>query len=287
MPAKPGSLAALTAVSASALALGLSACGSGGSGDSGALGRSRAPTSATPDPADSSRSNGTATTGPRPPPHHAASPSPTQPPHVGLQPATRALQVLALQKRLTQLGFWLSAADGSYGDTTEQAVLAFQKAAGLERDGVAGPQTMKALQAGVTVAPRSTAGHVIEVDKTRQLVLIVDNGKIDDIFNTSTGSGQPYQYARPDQHRDDPVRAVHDLPAGRRRRPGPARRPLAAQVLQRRHRPPRRRVGARLPGQPRLRAPVRRRHRLDLEHQPGAHRHQRSGSTSRRVWLGG
>ena len=52
----------------------------------------------------------------------------------------------ALQKRLVQLGFWMSAADGSYGDTTQQAVLAFQKAAGLERDGVAGPQTMKALQ---------------------------------------------------------------------------------------------------------------------------------------------
>jgi lipoprotein-anchoring transpeptidase ErfK/SrfK len=89
----------------------------------------------------------------------------------------------------------LSATDGSYGDTTQQAVLAFQKAAGLERDGVAGPQTMKALTAGVTVSPQSTAGHVIEVDKARQLVLIVDNGKIQNIFNTSTGSNQPYQYA--------------------------------------------------------------------------------------------
>ena len=117
----------------------------------------------------------------------------------------------------------MSATDGSYGDTTQQAVLAFQKAAGLERDGVAGPQTMKALQAGVTVTPRSTAGHVIEIDKARQLVLIVNNGKVADIFNTSTGSGQPYQYGGADLHRDDPVRPVHDLPAGRRRRPGAAR----------------------------------------------------------------
>ena len=60
---------------------------------------------------------------------------------------------------------------------------------------MAGPQTMKALQAGVTVAPRSTSGHVIEVDKARQLLLIVNSGKIADIFNTSTGSGQAYQYA--------------------------------------------------------------------------------------------
>lgn len=98
-----------------------------------------------------------------------------------------------LQKRLTQLGFWLSGSDGSYGDTTEQAVLAFQKAKGLERDGVAGPQTMKAVETGVTIQPRSTSGHVLEVDKTRQLLLIVNDGKVADILNTSTGSGQAYQ----------------------------------------------------------------------------------------------
>jgi lipoprotein-anchoring transpeptidase ErfK/SrfK len=98
-----------------------------------------------------------------------------------------------LQKRLGRLGFWLSGSDGSYGDTTEQAVLAFQKANGLERDGVAGPQTMKAIDAGVTIQPRSTAGHVLEVDKTRQLLLIVNNGKVADILNTSTGSGQAYR----------------------------------------------------------------------------------------------
>jgi peptidoglycan hydrolase-like protein with peptidoglycan-binding domain len=100
--------------------------------------------------------------------------------------------VLTLQKRLVSLGFWISAADGSYGQTTEQAVMAFQKAAGLERDGVAGPLTMKAIAQGVTVTSRSTSGHVLEIDKAKQLLLIVNNGKVASIINTSTGSNQPY-----------------------------------------------------------------------------------------------
>jgi peptidoglycan hydrolase-like protein with peptidoglycan-binding domain len=198
VPVRPGSAAALVA-GGLALAFGLSACGSGGSGASGS-GFLNLPSSSpsvavtTSPPAASPSATPTPSTTASAAPTSAA-PAPTKPPHVGLQTGDKGPQVLALQKRLAQLGFWLSAADGSYGDTTQQAVLAFQKAAGLERDGVAGPQTMKALTAGVTVAAHSTAGHVIEVDKARQLVLIVDNGKIADIFNTSTGSGQPYQYA--------------------------------------------------------------------------------------------
>ncbi len=109
-----------------------------------------------------------------------------------MQLGDKGPQVAALQKRLTELGFWLSGSDGSYGDTTQQAVLAFQKAGGLERDGIAGPQTMKALETGVTIQPRSTSGHWLEIDKTRQLLLIVNDGKVAAIINTSTGSGQPY-----------------------------------------------------------------------------------------------
>jgi outer membrane biosynthesis protein TonB len=42
----------------------------------------------------------------------------------------------AIQGRLLQLGFWLSGADGGYGLTTTQAVMAFQKYAGLKPSGV-------------------------------------------------------------------------------------------------------------------------------------------------------
>ena len=71
--------------------------------------------------------------------------------------------VLALQQRLVELGYWLGSADGNYGQLTRQAVMAFQKAEGLGRDGVAGPVTQGRLaaagQASAPVAPawRSTS----------------------------------------------------------------------------------------------------------------------------------
>jgi peptidoglycan hydrolase-like protein with peptidoglycan-binding domain len=174
-----------------ATAFALAACGSSGqSTASGMLPSTPAvPSSAAP------------TVEPTPVVTPSASPSPTQQPkptpkptptHVGFQSGDKGAPVLALQNRLTALGFWISGADGSYGQTTEQAVMAFQKAAGLERDGVAGPLTMKAIAQGVTVTARSTSGHVLEIDKAKQLLLIVNNGKVANIINTSTGSNQPY-----------------------------------------------------------------------------------------------
>ena len=45
------------------------------------------------------------------------------------------------QFRLLELGFWVSDADGSYGLTTRQAVMAFQKYYGLTADGSLGEET--------------------------------------------------------------------------------------------------------------------------------------------------
>ena len=48
-----------------------------------------------------------------------------------------------VQARLLQLGFWNGGADGKYGLTTKQAVMAFQGWVGLPRDGVAGSSTQR------------------------------------------------------------------------------------------------------------------------------------------------
>jgi lipoprotein-anchoring transpeptidase ErfK/SrfK len=100
--------------------------------------------------------------------------------------------VLAAQQRLSDLGYWLGTPDGTYGAQTAQAVMALQKAAGLSRDGVLGPRTKQALADGVRPHARTTSGSAIEIDKTRQLVLVVLGGTVTYAFNTSTGSGQPY-----------------------------------------------------------------------------------------------
>jgi hypothetical protein len=100
--------------------------------------------------------------------------------------------VLSVQQRLSSLGYWLGTPDGTYGGLTSQAVMALQKAAGLGRDGIFGPATHRALQAGVRPHLR-VGGTGVEIDKARQLLLVVRGGTVRTILNTSTGSGQPYQ----------------------------------------------------------------------------------------------
>jgi peptidoglycan hydrolase-like protein with peptidoglycan-binding domain len=182
-------------VSLSALALtltlGLAACGSGSSG----YAPDPAPPSYPPVAATAVPQAGTHTSVNRTP--HTSTTSrpaqPAQPAFKGLQMGDNGPKVRALQQRLSQLGFWIGGTDGTYGDTTQQAVLAAQKALGLSRDGVAGPITLAAVKRGVSVSARSTSGHWLEIDKTRQLLLVVTNGKVDAILNTSTGSGQAYR----------------------------------------------------------------------------------------------
>jgi len=107
-------------------------------------------------------------------------------------PGSSGAAVLAIQQRLSALGYWLGTPDGVFGDSTEQAVYALQKAASISRTGVVGPATQVALDAGVIPQPRSTSGYVIEVDLEDDLVMLVTNGKIDFVLNTSTGGGYTY-----------------------------------------------------------------------------------------------
>jgi lipoprotein-anchoring transpeptidase ErfK/SrfK len=98
-----------------------------------------------------------------------------------------------VQFRLAELGFWVGAVDGHYGLATRQAVWAFQKYAGLERSGVVDSATAAALTAATTRATATaTDGTLVEIDKTRQLLFLVENGETIWIFNTSTGSGKDY-----------------------------------------------------------------------------------------------
>jgi hypothetical protein len=55
-------------------------------------------------------------------------------------------EVKALQQALISLGFLSGTADGDYGQATQTAVERFQAAKKLGEDGIAGPQTLQALQ---------------------------------------------------------------------------------------------------------------------------------------------
>jgi peptidoglycan L-alanyl-D-glutamate endopeptidase CwlK len=59
---------------------------------------------------------------------------------------------------LKQLGFDPNGMDGRFGGGTEAAVKAFQRSKGLTPDGIAGPNTMAALQANAAVAGADVTG---------------------------------------------------------------------------------------------------------------------------------
>jgi peptidoglycan hydrolase-like protein with peptidoglycan-binding domain len=174
-------------VAAAGVALGLVAgCDSGGS-ETAAPALS-APAVSTAPSADPSAAEPTTSASPAP----STSPSPAAPRK--LRSGAEGAEVTAVQQRLTQLGYWNGKTDGSFGSLTQQAVYALQKAAGLGRDGVVGPKTQKALDQGVRPKAKSTSGHVVEINLKRQLLMIVDDGKVSQVFNTATGSNQYYEH---------------------------------------------------------------------------------------------
>ncbi|OLT28720.1 peptidoglycan-binding protein [Nocardiopsis sp. CNR-923] len=144
-------------------------------------------------------------------PAYAAAPGTAVPAPATLSPDLRegdsGADVTALQDRLNELGYWTNGVDGEFGYHTEQAVIALQKAAGIARDGIAGPDTENALDRGVRPSAATSSGELLEIDLDDQLLLVVSDGEVDRIINTSTGSGQPYE-------RWDGTEAVATTPTG-------------------------------------------------------------------------
>lgn len=99
-----------------------------------------------------------------------------------------------VQERLLELGFWLQNPNGDYGVTTRQAVMAFQKYTGLPTTESVDEATAAALStAEFRVHGISNDGTLIEVDKTRQLLFVIEDGVTSWAINVSTGSGVPFR----------------------------------------------------------------------------------------------
>jgi lipoprotein-anchoring transpeptidase ErfK/SrfK len=77
--------------------------------------------------------------------------------------------------------------------------MAFQKYSGLTADGSLGPETA-AMMTALTTRPTASAdaGTMVEIDKSKQLLFFVIDGRTEWILNTSTGSEVPYR--EPDQN---------------------------------------------------------------------------------------
>lgn len=139
----------------------------------------------------------TTTTAPRPP-----TTTPVEP--ASLRPGDAGAAVSDLQRQLRAAGYWLGQPDGTYGLLTEQAVTAFQKVEGLAPNGVAGPTTLTALAVAGRPTTRAT-GDLVEIDKARQVLLVVRDGAVVWALNTSTGTERPYRVNGRTELADTPV----------------------------------------------------------------------------------
>jgi lipoprotein-anchoring transpeptidase ErfK/SrfK len=165
-------------------------CGSGDAPETGAQAPSVLP-SLSMEPSSSPSVTASPSVTPTTPPPTTAPAKPQK-----LKIGSKGVAVLALQQRLTELGYWNGKADGKFGGSTQQAVLAIQKAAGIGRDGTVGPKTQKALDDGVRPKAKSKAGsgYLVEINLKKQLLMFVKDGAVVATLNTSTGSNQHYEY---------------------------------------------------------------------------------------------
>lgn len=103
--------------------------------------------------------------------------------------------VAALQRVLASLHYVPGPVNGSFGYDTQHAVMAFQK---LERLPITGMWT----KAERTRSGRATAWHLrypgsgraVEIDITRQILVLSEKGVVTMIVDVSTGTEKPYTY---------------------------------------------------------------------------------------------
>jgi N-acetylmuramoyl-L-alanine amidase len=104
-----------------------------------------------------------------------------------LAPGTSGPSVRELERRLWDLGFALGWVDSYYGRDTTDAVIAFQKLYGLPRTGRLDSHTARLLTRAERPRARYGGSHV-EVDKGRQVLLVVRDGHVVLVVHVSTGA---------------------------------------------------------------------------------------------------
>jgi N-acetylmuramoyl-L-alanine amidase len=105
-----------------------------------------------------------------------------------LGPGSRGPSVHELERGLADLGYALQRVDGHYGLDTAEAVLAFQKAQGLPWTGRVTARVWRALEGAAAPRPRYRQGRHIEIDKRRQLLMVVRSGRVVLVSHVSTGA---------------------------------------------------------------------------------------------------
>lgn len=96
--------------------------------------------------------------------------------------------VTMLEQRLAALRYQVGAVDGYFDERTESALIAFQKAEGLRRTGECGSEVWQRIGAAQVVTPRyHREGGRVEIDLTRQILILLDGDSVLKVLHCSTG----------------------------------------------------------------------------------------------------
>ncbi len=96
-----------------------------------------------------------------------------------------------VQAELAGAGFYRGPVDGIAGLQTEAAILAFHKAAGLDRATAWRPDGLALLRAwdGPGIPDRRGEQDRVEIDLTRQILVLVRDGTVEAVMGVSSGNG--------------------------------------------------------------------------------------------------
>lgn len=107
--------------------------------------------------------------------------------------ALTTTQILEAEQTLADLGYWTGPIDGSFDPASRQALIAFQKIEGRKRTGALTNPELAALRLASRPEPRDSTFPHVEVDLSRQVLLIVDDlGAVSKVLSVCTGNDKLY-----------------------------------------------------------------------------------------------
>lgn len=107
--------------------------------------------------------------------------------------ALTTAEILEVEQRLSDLGYWTGPVDGNFDNASRQALIAFQKIEGRKRTGALTIPELEAVRLGSRPDPRDSTFAHVEVDLSKQVLLIVDEaGTVTKVLSVCTGNGKIY-----------------------------------------------------------------------------------------------
>ena len=102
-------------------------------------------------------------------------------------------EILAAERRLSDLGYWTGPVDGTLDAASRHALIAFQKVEGRQRTGKLTRTELQALLSANRPLPKYIGDAHVEIDLNRQVLFIVDmTDTITHILPVCTGNEKTY-----------------------------------------------------------------------------------------------